>query len=63
MLCWAADGMGKAMNGFKNCPCPFSREYWSRFTHGDITKDGTVIELDVVKMKASDGGLIGSNFV
>ena len=58
-----AAGMGKAVNGIENCPCPFSRDYWSRFTHGDITKDGTVVELDVVKTKASDGGFIGSNFV
>ena len=46
-----------------DCPCPLSRDYWSRFTHGDIIKDGTVVELDVVKTKASDGGFIGSNFV
>ena len=51
-----------------NCPCPLSRDYWSRFTHGNITKYGAVIELDVVeldvvKTKASDGGFICSNFI
>ena len=55
--------MGKVVNRINDCPCPLSRDYWSRFTHGDITKDGTVVKLDVVKMKATDGGLIGSNFV
>ena len=52
--------MGKAINGIKHFPCALSRDYWSRFTHGDITKDGRVIELDIVKTKASDGGFIGS---
>ena len=47
--------MGKAVNGIEDCLCPLSRAYWSRYTHGDITEDGAVIELDVVTMKASDG--------
>ena len=37
-LCWTAAGMNKAVNGIENCPCPFSRDYWSRFTHGDISQ-------------------------
>ena len=63
MLCWTAAAMGKAMNEIKDFPCPLSRDYWSRFTHGDITKNGAVVELDVVKTKAGDGGFIGSNFI
>ena len=58
-----AAGMGKTVNGIKDCPCLLSRDYWSRFTHGNITKYGAVIELDVVKTKASDRGFIGSNFI
>ena len=55
--------MGKAMNGSEDFPCPLSRDCWSRFTNGDITKDGAVIGLEVIETKTGDGGFIGTNFV
>ena len=38
MVYWAAAGMGKAINGIEDFLCPLLRDYWSRFTHGDITR-------------------------
>ena len=55
--------MSKSVNETKDCCCPLSRDYWSGFTHGDITKDGTVVKVDIVKTKGSDGSFIGSNFI
>ena len=61
-LCWAIADVERAMNCIKYFSCPLLRDYWARFTFGEFTKDGAVVEVDIVKSKASDRGFIGSNF-
>ena len=63
VLRWAVAGMGKAVNGIEDSPCPLPRNHWTRFTHGDIAEDRAVDKLDIVEAEASNGGFVGSDFL
>ena len=63
VLRWAAAGMGKAVNGIEDPPCPLPRNHWTRFTHGDIAEDCAADKLDIVEAEASNGGFVGSDFL
>ncbi len=51
------------MNGIKDLSRPIPRDHWSRLVRGDVTEDGAVIKLDIVKAKASDVGFVCGNFL